>query len=58
MPSVELKNYKVMSNGQNFFAEPVINNIRTNKNILKITTGEGDDHTTDCLIFYPYLNNY
>ena len=27
MQSVELKNYKVMSNGQNFFAEPVTNNI-------------------------------
>ena len=32
MPSVEIKHYSVMINGQNFFDDPVKNNIRTNNN--------------------------
>ena len=32
MPSVEIKHYNVMINGQNFFDDPVKNNIRTNNN--------------------------
>ena len=32
---------------------------KTYKNIRKITTGQGDDYTTDCLLDYSYFNeNY
>ena len=43
-----------MVNGQNFFDQPVKNNIITYNNILKITTVQGDDSTT-C---YPSFNEY
>ena len=47
-----------MISGQNFFDQPVKNNIRTQNNILKITAGQGDDYTTGCLVFYPYFNEH
>ena len=47
-----------MINGQKFFYKPVKNNLRTYDNIRKITTGQGDDYTTGCLLDYLYFKNY
>ena len=44
-----------MINGRNFFDQPVKNYIRTCDNIRKITTGQGDDYATGCLLDYPYF---
>ena len=49
LPSVEIKNYNVMINGENV----------TYENIKKIATGKGDDYTTGCLLDYTYFrDNY
>ena len=59
LPKVEIKNYNVVSNGENFFDQPVKNNRVTYENIRKIATGQGDDYTTGCLLDYPYFkDNY
>ena len=55
LPNVELKDYNVMINGENFFDQPVKDNKTTYENIKKIATGQGDDYTTGCLLDYPYL---
>ena len=47
-----------MIDGQNFFDEPVKNNLIPYDNIRKIGTGQGDDYTTGCLLDYNYFNNY
>ena len=47
-----------MIDGQNFFNQPVKNNWRTYDNIRKIVIGQGDDHTTNCLLDYSYYNYY
>ena len=47
-----------MIDGQNFFDLPVKNNLIAYDNNRKITTGQGDDFTTGCLLDYNYLNNY
>ena len=44
-----------MIDGQNVFDQPVKYNIRTYNNILKTTTGQGDDYATGCLLFHPYF---
>ena len=49
LPTVEIKDYNVMIDGQIFFDKPVKNNLRTYDNIRKIVTGQGDDYTTSCL---------
>ena len=54
---VEIKEYNVMIDGQNFSDQPVKKNLITYDNIGKITTSQGDDHTTSCLLDYPYFEN-
>ena len=39
------------------FNQPVKNNLITYDNIRKITTGQGDDYTTGCLLDYNYFND-
>ena len=55
LPTVEIKDYNVMINGENFFDQPIKNNKITYDNIRKIATGQGDDYTTGCLLDYPYF---
>ena len=47
-----------MIDGQNFFDQPAKNNLRIYDNIRKITTGQGDDYTTGCLLDYNFFNEY
>ena len=57
LPNVEIKNYNVMINGENFFDKPIKNNKVTYENIRKICTGSGDDYTTGSLLDYPYFKD-
>ena len=41
-----------MIDGQNFFDEPVKDNLRTYNNIRKIAISRGDDYATGCLLDY------
>ena len=49
------KDCKVMTDGQNFFDQPVKNDLRTYNKIWKFATGQGDDYTTGCLLFQRAL---
>ena len=55
LPTVEIKDYNIMINGENFFDQPIKNNKVTYESIRKIATGQGDDYTTGCLLDYPYF---
>ena len=48
--TVEVNDYNVMVDGQNFFDQSVKNNLETYDNIRKIATDQGDDYTTSCLL--------
>ena len=41
-----------------FFDKPVKNDKVTFENIRKITTGQGDDSTTGCLLDYTYFKKF
>ena len=48
-----------MTDGRNFFDQPINSMNKTYKNIRKIATGKGDDYTTGCLLDYSYFKeNY
>ena len=49
IPFIEIKDYNVMTDGKNFFNQPVKNDKVTYENIRKIATGQGD-YTTSCLL--------
>ena len=55
LPTVEIKDYNIMINGENFFDQPIKNNKVTYENIRKIAIGQGDDYTTGWLLDYPYF---
>ena len=55
LSNVEIKDYNIMINGENFFDQPIENNKVTYENIRKIAIGQGDDYTTGCLLDYPYF---
>ena len=57
LPTVEIKDYNIMINGENFFDQLTKNNKVTHENIRKIITGQGDDYTTGCLLDYSYFAN-
>ena len=59
LPTVEIKDYNIMINGENFFDQPMKNNKVTYENIRKIVTGRGDDYTTGCLLDYSnFVDTY
>ena len=43
LSNVEIKDYNIMINGENFFDQPLKNNKITCENIRKVATGQGDD---------------
>ena len=43
LPTVKIKDYSVMINGQTFFDQTVKNDLRTYDSIQKITTDQGGD---------------
>ena len=57
LPNVEIKNYNVMIDGENFFDQPIKSNKLTYEDIRKIATDRGDNYTTGCLLDYPYFRD-
>ena len=47
-----------MTDGKNFFNQPINSDLKTYENIRKITAGQGDDYTTACLLDYSYFKDY
>ena len=54
LPTVEIKNYNVMINGENLFHQPIKDNKVTYEHIRKVATGKGDDYTTASLCLLDY----
>ena len=57
LPKIEIKNYNVMINGENFFDQSIKDNEVTYENIRKVATGKGDNYTTGCLLDYTYFRD-
>ena len=59
MPKDIIVNYNIIFNGKNFYDHPIYSDINWYKEIIKLTTGQGEDYTTGCLLEYDYIkNNY
>ena len=58
LQKVEIKDYNVMTDGKNFFDQPINSDIKTYKNIRKIATGQGYDYTNGCLLDYSYFKDH
>ena len=58
LPTVEIRNYNVMIDGENFFDELVRHKLMAYDNIQKVSTDQGHYYTTGCLLDYNYFKNY
>ena len=58
IPNIEIKDCNVMIDGKNFFWSTNKRYKVTYENTRKITTGQGDDYTTGCLLDYIYFKNH
>ena len=58
IPNIEIKDYNVIMDGKNFFDQPIKDNEVTYEDIREITTDQGDDYTTGCLLDYIYFKNH
>ena len=60
LPRVKIENYNIEIDGRNFYDQPVNNDsIKQYNEIRKISTGQGDDYTTGCLLDFAYFQkNY
>ena len=56
LPTVEIKDYNVMIDGQNFFDQSVKNDWRPHENIRKIAIS-CKNCTTGCQLYYNYFDN-
>ena len=59
LPRVKIDNYNIEIDGRNFYDQPINDSIKQYDEVRKISTGQGDDYTTGCLLGYSYFEkNY
>ena len=54
-PKIKIQKYKVEIDGRNFYDQAINNLIKQYDEIRKISTGQGDDYTTGCLLDFAYF---
>ena len=53
--SVKIENYNIEIDGRNFYDQLVNDPIKQYDEVRKISTGQGDDYTTGCLLDFTYF---
>ena len=55
LPKFKIEKYNVEMDGRNFYDQAINDSINQNDGIRKISTGQGDDYTTSCLLDFAYF---
>ena len=59
LPRVKIENYNIEIDGRNFYDQSINDSIKQYDEIRKISTGQGDDYTTGCLLDFAFFEkNY
>ena len=59
LPRLKIKNYNIEIDGRNFYDQSINDLIKQYDEVKKISTGQGDDYATGCLLDFAYLKkNY
>ena len=59
LPRVKIENCNIEIDGRSFYDQPINDLIKQYDEIRKISTGQGDDYTTGCLLDFVYFEkNY
>ena len=57
LPRGEIENYNVLVDEWNFYDQPINDLIKQYDEVRKVSTGQGDDYTTGCLLDYAYFKD-
>ena len=55
LPRIKIKNYNIEIDGRNFYDQPTDDIIKQYDEVRKLSTGQGDDYTTGCLLDFAYF---
>ena len=55
LPRFKIENYYIEIDGRNFYDQLINDSIKQYDEIRKISTGQGDDYTTGCLLDFSYF---
>ena len=55
LPRVKIANYNIEIDGRNFYDQPINDSIKQYDEVRKVSTGQGDDYTTGCLLDFTYF---
>ena len=55
LPRAKIENYNIEIVGRNFYDQPINDSVKQYDKIRKISTGQGDDYTTGCLLDFAYF---
>ena len=58
LPKGIIKNYNVTINGKILYDKAIDSDIKRYEEIRKLTTGQGEDYTTGCLLDYGFIKNH
>ena len=59
LPRRKIENYNVLTDGKNFYHQPINDFIKQYDEVRKASTGQRDGYTTGCLLDYAYFkDNY
>ena len=59
LPRIKIENYNIEIDGRNFYDQPINDSVKQYDEVRKISTGNGDDYTTGCLLDFAYFEkNY
>ena len=59
LPEIKIEKYNVEIDGRNFYDQAINDSIKQYDEVRKISTGQGDDYTTGCLLDFAYFEkNY
>ena len=55
LPRVTIENYNTGIDGRSFYDQPINDLIKQYDEVRKVSTGQGDDYTTGCLLDFAYF---
>ena len=55
LPRIKIENYNIEIDGRNFYDQPMKDSFKPYDKIRKISTEQGDDYATGCLLDIAYF---
>ena len=58
LPSVKIGNNNIEVDGKKIYDQPIDNSIKQFDKVRKVSTGQGEDYTTGCLIDFAFFEKF